>query len=1186
MFSLGQDNTGVEVSTGRALECLCDHSRHDDPFKQLVRGPACLFLLLRATNKQSTKADVCRLHKFRQHLALMDWDDVDGMLSFRDYIGLATSLRVFLACDEGQRFLSFCYVLHPTVTTHMYEILVDEVVKSSNAAVPSAYANVLYFAWKSSSGAMNRLVEDQLQGLMEHGLLTDLDTAVRFRATLEGFHKRMGDRAVTEVLVRLYEPILWRKLTVANWKVRFNAAVLLQKTFPLVDTNLPELEYQEELERTYTAVLRLAEDRHPEVRKTAVLGLCDIVGRYWEMMPADKCSAFLHTLLDKTLHDASTPAVRAATLEGIARILDNPATHKGMKPLLKKLHKCVNDTSVLVREAFSYLLCTISNVGINPTDVVPVADLTSRIVRDRAEACADDALTALRHSVDSRRVISCRRNHYAPPHEVLMQQTKHKPATAGQVANILANMLAKSIFSKTIVEQMHRCMFLADNNPDGLVGIMAELNADTVEILWRYRLAAGLFMQIGRQIKTLREKSTPTVQIQEVTTKRRGGGGNRQTTTVDVLFDPSHKEYMLRFGYILSAIRELLHPRSRHDVTTLEETDKIQNLLKDHFSEKRKPEQLALLDGPLAALYLEVLREVWLPSEAFTSVKTVIQSTLQNLVDVESSKHKYAHIYNNGGHRSVLRLCSRWKLLSKYVEMYLPMLPHIIGHSRTTSDEQTTTRPSADGGPGSTRKRKPSGGEVVVAEGTVGRRPRASSDSNVRKGEVTNGKTSGGKDIWRGDQSSTTSKVSSTARSQSTRNNRRASVSRAAACRKHDEAQSVHWRSQKAAVIFLSWIMEDKKIEDTVIKSDCQLVISTVNQFFSNLCSNLSSSTSFNSPQFPSSSLIASSTNTSTNSCDVAVVVPIEALAYRGTLLHRAVTLLGYASLQVKRKAPKEADLNGLQPWLDNIIPILINVHFNETVLSSFFTSPTPPPPTTTDSLAPCDHCTIEVGADEWAGGCILGRWERSISTVLGVYWSVIEVLILSLVIGDSSDEECDVGTSDSSTAVVGEGSNQANSCNGHTRGSVAARLRFCGGLLRSMFGWVAYYKAIASALATAPDQHLQCSFGDVYRRTWMCCVRLCDALRLTEGVRMCVPEVQECLSIMILFSDPSLPCQDAVRVVRNCLSQLSGSAEFDRLKANIISKAFLSEHSITEEHLGCINEIISSSIQSTNNNT
>ena len=65
------------------------------------------------------------------------------------------------------------------------------------------------------------------------------------RQVLDGFHSHKKERGVDEALVRMYEPILWRALKVANGSVRANAAALLIDAFPLQNPDAPNAEIEE-----------------------------------------------------------------------------------------------------------------------------------------------------------------------------------------------------------------------------------------------------------------------------------------------------------------------------------------------------------------------------------------------------------------------------------------------------------------------------------------------------------------------------------------------------------------------------------------------------------------------------------------------------------------------------------------------------------------------------------------------------------------------------------------------------------------------------------------------------------------------------------------------------------------------------------------------------------------------------
>ncbi len=56
------------------------------------------------------------------------------------------------------------------------------------------------------------------------------------------------------MLLRLYEPILWRSLNVANPLVRRNAATILVESFPLQDPDAPQRETDELLQKQFSTL--------------------------------------------------------------------------------------------------------------------------------------------------------------------------------------------------------------------------------------------------------------------------------------------------------------------------------------------------------------------------------------------------------------------------------------------------------------------------------------------------------------------------------------------------------------------------------------------------------------------------------------------------------------------------------------------------------------------------------------------------------------------------------------------------------------------------------------------------------------------------------------------------------------------------------------------------------------------
>jgi condensin-2 complex subunit G2 len=91
-----------------------------------------------------------------------------------------------------------------------------------------------YKTWKNSSGKTLLSVEyNCIQNLMYHAIHSrDFSLFKSIRVILDAFHLNKKQNGVDELLLRLYEPILFRSLSVANEDVRRNAALLLIDSFP------------------------------------------------------------------------------------------------------------------------------------------------------------------------------------------------------------------------------------------------------------------------------------------------------------------------------------------------------------------------------------------------------------------------------------------------------------------------------------------------------------------------------------------------------------------------------------------------------------------------------------------------------------------------------------------------------------------------------------------------------------------------------------------------------------------------------------------------------------------------------------------------------------------------------------------------------------------------------------------
>lgn len=99
------------------------------------------------------------------------------------------------------------------------------------------YADVYYRAWREASDDCLAAVEYKaIQDIMYWALHVKNNTlAMSMSSILAYFVSRRKQKGIESMLQRLYEPLLWRALSVTNSHVRLRATTLFFNAFPLQD---------------------------------------------------------------------------------------------------------------------------------------------------------------------------------------------------------------------------------------------------------------------------------------------------------------------------------------------------------------------------------------------------------------------------------------------------------------------------------------------------------------------------------------------------------------------------------------------------------------------------------------------------------------------------------------------------------------------------------------------------------------------------------------------------------------------------------------------------------------------------------------------------------------------------------------------------------------------------------------
>ncbi|XP_043190470.1 condensin-2 complex subunit G2-like isoform X1 [Amphibalanus amphitrite] len=296
-----------------------------------------------------------------------------------------------LAWDEGVRFVAG--VLGMSALRTPAHTAIKAVLPSVTKVEAMKYGQAYYRAWRMAETADRESLEEHcIQDFMYHAVHASRAPGCRLARLLyqllHHIHGQRRHRETAEMLVRLYQPILWRALTVPNETVQLNATFILLDVFPLEDPSETRVARDAELARQSRLLADLLQEASHLVRAAAAKGVCRALSQFWDMMPQDCLKQMMKVLLQDMAYDAASVEVRLQAVSGISVVLDNPFTHAYMKSALPFLADAFHDVQLSVRVAVCDLLLKVKQIkNIRYFDVVPVKDLLARLAMDEPPVC-------------------------------------------------------------------------------------------------------------------------------------------------------------------------------------------------------------------------------------------------------------------------------------------------------------------------------------------------------------------------------------------------------------------------------------------------------------------------------------------------------------------------------------------------------------------------------------------------------------------------------------------------------------------------------------------------------------------------------------------------------------------------------------------------------------------------------
>ncbi|NXJ23605.1 CNDG2 protein, partial [Dicrurus megarhynchus] len=353
--------------------------------KEQLGKPLFVILLRKSLNKAATGADIVRVWNLHQTLLCFDYDSEESN-EVKDLL-----LQCFMSVkhinkEEGRRFLSFLFSWNVNFIKMIHGTVKNQLQFFPRSLVE--YISEVYFrAWKKVSGEFIEVLEyNCIQDFMHHGIHLPRSSSVhsKVREMLSYFHKQSKVRqGVEEMLYRLYQPILWRALKARNSEVRANAAFLFVDAFPVRDPSFKVEEMDNEIQKQFEELFSLLEDPHPVVRSTGILGVTQIISKYWEMIPPTILADLLKKITGELACDITSADVRCCVFKCLPIILDNKLSHPLLEHLLPATKHSLHDNSEKVRVAFVDMLLKVkATKAAKFWNICPMEHLLSRLEAD------------------------------------------------------------------------------------------------------------------------------------------------------------------------------------------------------------------------------------------------------------------------------------------------------------------------------------------------------------------------------------------------------------------------------------------------------------------------------------------------------------------------------------------------------------------------------------------------------------------------------------------------------------------------------------------------------------------------------------------------------------------------------------------------------------------------------------
>lgn len=367
-----------------------------DQRRDAIAPQTLLYLLMRSFGDESRVADeqtkpsrpggtatnIRRVYAMRKALCVLDLSASDsGSSTIRKLLMRCSSSAPYLRVDEGRKYLAHLLTLED-IQEDIYEALINQLT-SVRKTMANMFGTVILLAWKVQRSDW---LADKLMNTSERAICAGVEPfASNLKTVLSSFHANKRVTGVDLLLNRIYGPVLYRNLLVANPIVRRNAVTIMADAFPIHDPGALVEDIQRSIDFQCSKLFELLTDPSPIVRRATVQGTCKLLGLYWEIVPPVFAKKMIDFITSKLAFDSSSAQVRLAVFEGLEFLVDNHLTHEMLAVVLPRLSSLIHETVERVRISFLDLLLSVKAKRMRSLryfDIVSIDELFLRLPRD------------------------------------------------------------------------------------------------------------------------------------------------------------------------------------------------------------------------------------------------------------------------------------------------------------------------------------------------------------------------------------------------------------------------------------------------------------------------------------------------------------------------------------------------------------------------------------------------------------------------------------------------------------------------------------------------------------------------------------------------------------------------------------------------------------------------------------